>query len=140
MCIRDSLYVAGYTSEQLDRFDIANSLWLTSIDLGDRITALALAGDTILAGTVDDGVFLIENGTIRANVPPSSTSSPDAADNYVADIAATGDCGDSTGCNIIVVQPNGVYRIDADATAIGSATLLKSGAVSYTHLTLPTKA
>ena len=121
------LYVAGYTSEQLDRFDIANSLWLTSIDLGDRITALALAGDTILAGTVDDGVFLIENGTIRANVPPSSsTSSPDASDNFVIDITAIGDCGDSTGCNIIVVQPNGVHRIDADATAIGSATLLKS--------------
>ena len=43
------LYVAGYTSEQVDRFDIANSLWLTSIDTGDIITTLGKAGDTILA-------------------------------------------------------------------------------------------
>ena len=28
------LYIAGYASEQVDRFDIANSLWLTSIDTG----------------------------------------------------------------------------------------------------------
>ena len=119
------LYVAGYTSEQVDRFDIANSLWLTSIDTGDIITTLGKAGDTILAGTANDGVFLIEDGAIRASVPAGS----DTPNPSILSLAAAGDCSDVQGCNIISTQSGGVYRIDADSTAVGSATLLSEGSM-----------
>ena len=81
------LYVAGYFSETVDRFDVASSVWLTPIDLGDAVTSLAVTGDTIIAGTLDDGLFLIENGTIRTNIPAGNN--PDASTKYIVDIALT---------------------------------------------------
>ena len=116
------LYIAGYDSETVDRFDVASSLWLTPISTGDPVTTLARAGNTILAGTENDGIFLIENGTIRTNVP-AGTDTPQPE---VLGIDAEGDCGDVQGCRIISVQVGALYRIDADSTAVGSATLLQT--------------
>ena len=115
------LYVAGYFSETVDRFDIASSVWLTPINLGDAVTSLAVTGDTIIAGTLSDGLFLIENGSIRTNIPAGANS--DSNSKYIVDIAA-----------VEIVQPlqaakfssykNTAYRADVDSTAVGSATLL----------------
>ena len=118
------LYVAGYFSETVDRFDIASSVWLTPINLGDVVTSLAVTGDTIIAGTLDDGLFLIENGSTRTNIP--AADNPDASTKYIVDIAADGDCTSTTGCQILFVQEYAAYRADVDSTAVGSATLLTS--------------
>ena len=118
------LYVAGYFSENIDRFDIASSVWLSPISIGDAVTSLAVTGDTIIAGTLDDGLFLIENGSIRTNIPAGNN--PDASTKYIVDIAADGDCTSTTGCQILFVQEYAAYRADVDSTAVGSATLLTS--------------
>ena len=118
------LYVAGYFSETVDRLDIASSVWLTPIDIGNPVTSLAATGDTIIAGTLDDGLFLIENGSIRTNIPPGSNQ--DANSEYIVDIAAVGDCTTTAGCQILFVQEYAAYRADVDSTAVGSATLLTS--------------
>ena len=54
------LYVAGYFSETVDRFDIASSVWLTPINLGDAVTSLAVTGDTIIAGTLRTVCFSLK--------------------------------------------------------------------------------
>ena len=118
------LYVAGYFSETIDRFDIASSVWLTPINLGDAVTSLAVTGDTIIAGTLSDGLFLIENGSVRTNIPAGATS--DSNSKYIVDIAAVGDCTTTSGCQILFVQEYAAYRADVDSTAVGSATLLTS--------------
>ena len=118
------LYVAGYFSETVDRFDIASSVWLTPINLGDAVTSLAVTGDTIIAGTLSDGLFLIENGSIRTNIPAGANS--DSNSKYIVDIAAVGDCTTTSGCQILFVQEYAAYRADVDSTAVGSATLLTS--------------
>ncbi len=118
------LYVAGYFSETIDRFDIASSVWLTPINLGDAVTSLAVTGDTIIAGTLGDGLFLIENGSIRTNIPAGASS--DSNSKYIVDIAAVGDCTTTSGCQILFIQEYAAYRADVDSTAVGSATLLTS--------------
>ena len=118
------LYVAGYFSETVDRLDIASSVWLTPIDIGNPVTSLAATGGTIIAGTLEDGLFLIENGSIRTNIPPGANQ--DANSEYIVDIAAVGDCTTTTGCQILFVQEYSAFRADVDSTAVGSATQLAS--------------
>ena len=118
------LYVAGYFSETVDRFDTTASVWLSPINLGSPVTSLSITGDTIIAGTLDDGLFLIENGSIRTNIAPGSNQ--DANSEYIVDIAAVGDCTTTAGCQILFVQEYAAYRVDVDSTAVGSATLLTS--------------
>ena len=116
------LYASGYSSETIDRFDVASSVWLTPINLGNPVTSLAVAGNTIIAGTLEDGLFLIENGSIRTNIPAGDN--PGASTKYVVDIAAEGDCTTTTGCQILFVQEYAAYRADVDSTSVGSATLI----------------
>ena len=118
------LYIAGSSSENIDRFDVGASVWLTPISIGDEVTSLGIAGDTIIAGTLNDGLFLIENGTIRTNIPAGNN--PDSNSRYILDIAAVGDCTTTSGCQILFVQEYAAYRADVDSTAVGSATLLTS--------------
>ncbi len=118
------LYVGGYFSEKIDRLDIAASVWLSPIDIGDAVTSLAVIGDTIIAGTLSDGLFLIENGSIRTNIPAGSN--PNSNSDYIVDIAAVGDCTTTAGCQILFVQEYAAFRADVDSTAVGSATLLTS--------------
>ena len=118
------LYTAGYSSETIDRFDVASSVWLTPINVGDAVTSLGIAADTIIAGTVTDGLFLIENGSIRTNIPAGQDQNSNSQ--YIVDIAAVGDCTTTQGCQILFIQENAAYRADVDSTAVGSATLLTS--------------
>ena len=118
------LYAAGYSSETIDRFDVASSVWLTPINIGNPVTSLAVTGDTIIAGTLEDGLFLIENGSIRTNI--AAGSNPNANSEYITDIAAVGDCTSTIGCQILFVQEYAAFRADVDSTAVGSATLLTS--------------
>ena len=119
------LYVGGYLSENIDRLDVASSVWLTPISIGDAVTSLALAGNTLIAGTQSDGLFLIENDSIRANIPAGVDE--DSNSNYVVDIAAIGDCASVAGCQVLFIQgQNTAYRVDVDSTSVGSANLLTS--------------
>ena len=58
------LYASGYSSETIDRFDVASSVWLTPINLGNPVTSLAVAS-TLLRSNVEvesigvQGVYLV---------------------------------------------------------------------------------
>ena len=117
------LYVAGYFSETVDRLDIASSVWLTPISIGNPShpwqqletpsSQVHLRMDCSLSRTARFGpTFLPERTRMRVQ----NTSL----------ILQRGDCTTTAGCQILFVQEYSAFRADVDSTAVGSATQLTS--------------
>ena len=123
------LYGAGFFSKVVERFDLVASVWLEPIVINDYVYTLARAGDTILAGTYTNGIYLVENGTIRGNIPAGNEYGNLGGTLAIYDIDSTGDCTTTQGCEIMFVQPYGVYTATADATSTNNPTRIQESFV-----------
>ncbi|MDG1539317.1 MAG: hypothetical protein P8Q40_05245, partial [Candidatus Poseidonia sp.] len=123
------VYGAGFYSKVVERFDLAASAWLEPIPINDYVFKLARAGDTILAGTYTDGIYLIENGAVRGNIPAGNEYGNVGGTLAIYDIDSTGDCTTAQGCEILFVQPYGVYTATADATSASNPTRIQESFV-----------
>ncbi|MDB9834997.1 hypothetical protein OAC38_03080 [Candidatus Poseidoniaceae archaeon] len=123
------VYGAGFYSKVVERFDLDASAWLEPIPINDYVYKLARAGDTILAGTYIDGIYLIENGAVRGNIPAGNEYGNIGGTLAIYDIDSTGDCTSTQGCEILFVQPYGVYTATADATSAGNPTRIQESFV-----------
>ncbi len=126
------LYGAGFYSKVVERFDLAASVWLEPIPINDYVYTLSRAGDTILVGTYADGIYLVENGAVRGNIPAGNEYGQYAGTKSIRDIDSTGDCSTVLGCELLFVQPYGVYTATADSTSASNPTrILESFVLTY---------
>jgi len=126
------LYGAGFYSKVVERFDLAASAWLEPITINDYVFTLALAGDTILAATYTNGIYLIEDGSIRGSIAAGNEYGQYGGTKAIYDIDSTGDCSTAQGCELLFVQPYGVYTATADATSTSGPTrILESFVLNY---------
>ncbi len=126
------LYGAGFYSKVVERFDLAASVWLEPIPINDYVYTLSRAGDTILVGTYADGIYLVENGVVRGNIPAGNEYGQFAGTKSIRDIDSTGDCSTVLGCELLFVQPYGVYTATADSTSASNPTrILESFVLTY---------
>jgi len=123
------VYGAGFYSKVVERFDLDASAWLEPIPINDYVFKLARAGDTILAGTYTDGIYLIENGAVRGNIPAGNEYGNIGGALAIYDIDSTGDCTSTQGCEILFVQSYGVYTATADATSASNPTRIQESFV-----------
>ena len=126
------LYGAGFYSKVVERFDLEASVWLEPIPINDYVYTLARAGDTVLVGTYANGIYLVENGSVRGNIPAGNEYGQFAGTKSIRDIDSTGDCSTALGCELLFVQPYGVYTATADASsASGPTRILESFVLNY---------
>ncbi|RJU82528.1 MAG: hypothetical protein DWC09_02125 [Candidatus Poseidoniales archaeon] len=123
------VYGAGFYSKVVERFDLSASVWLDPIPINDYVYTLARAGDTILVGTYTDGIYLVENGAVRGNIPAGNEYGQFAGTKSIRDIDSTGDCSTASGCELLFVQPYGVYTATADATTASGPTRIQESFV-----------
>ncbi|MDB0004872.1 hypothetical protein N9E21_03275 [Candidatus Poseidoniaceae archaeon] len=123
------LYGAGFYSKVVERFDLAASAWLEPIAINDYVFTLALAGDTILAATYTNGIYLIEDGSIRGSIAAGNEYGQYGGTKAIYDIDSTGDCSTTQGCELLFVQPYGVYTATADATSTSGPTRIQESFV-----------
>jgi len=123
------LYGAGFYSKVVERFDIGASAWLEPIVINDYVFTLELSGDTILAGTYTNGIYLIEDGAIRGNIAAGNEYGNVQGTLAIYDIDSTGDCSTTLGCELLFVQPYGVYTATADATSVSNPTRIQESFV-----------
>jgi hypothetical protein len=126
------LYGAGFYSKVVERFDLAASAWLEPITINDYVFTLELAGNTILAGTYTNGIYLIEDGAIRGSIAAGNEYGQYGGTKAIYDIDSTGDCSTTQGCELLFVQPYGVYTATADATSTSGPTRIEESFVSIT--------
>ncbi|MBT5026653.1 MAG: hypothetical protein HON05_07850 [Euryarchaeota archaeon] len=123
------VYGAGFYSKVVERFDLDASVWLDPIPINDYVFTLARAGDTILVGTYTDGIYLVENGAVRSNIPAGNEYGNAGGTLAIYDIDSTGDCSTASGCELLFVQPYGVYTATADATSASNPTRIQESFV-----------